>query len=243
MWGTRWRQRLRLAPLYLAIQAAETLGAAWPRPSTINRSPTRRHENTPDRAPWRPGLAIVIPDRDAAEMLVEALSSVSSALERIDEPHQVIVVANGAPESKYAGVRASFPAVEFVHSAEPLGFGAAIARGLAHVRHDWVYLMNNDMTLDRDALFEVAAQRDSAAFSVTSQIFQRSADGRREETGFTDWYIDRDGIHVFHAPIGDNDRIRSHLAGSGGATLFRTSPLSRYVAQSRCYDPFYWEDI
>ena len=78
---------------------------------------------------------------------------------------------------------------------------------------------------------------------MTSQIFQRSADGRREETGFTDWYIDRDGIHVFHAPIGDNDRIRSHLAGSGGATLFRTSPLSRYVAQSRCYDPFYWEDI
>ena len=78
---------------------------------------------------------------------------------------------------------------------------------------------------------------------MTSQIFQRSADGRREETGFTDWYIDRDGIHVFHAPIGGSDEARSHLAGSGGATLFRTSPLSRYVAQSRCYDPFYWEDI
>src|SRR5947207_4559688 len=243
MWGTRWRQRLRLAPFYLALQAAETLGAAWPRNPTVNHAAARRHVSIADRAPWRPGVAIVIPDRDATEMLVEALASVFVALERIDEPHQVIVVANGAPESTYAGVRSAFPTIELVHSAQPLGFGAAIARGLARVRQDWVYLMNNDMTLDRAALFEVASQRDIATFSLTSQIFQRSADRRREETGFTDWYIDRDGIHVFHAPIGGNGEARSHLAGSGGATLFRTSPLSRYVAQSRCYDPFYWEDI
>src|SRR5438477_392095 len=144
MWGTRWRQRLRLAPLYLALQAAETLGAAWHRKSTIDRSVTR-DPPVSNRAPWRPGIAVVIPDRDAAEMLVEALSSVSAALERIDEPHQVIVVANGTPESTYAGVRASFPTVEFVHSVQPLAFSAAIARGLARVRHDWVYLMNNDM--------------------------------------------------------------------------------------------------
>src|SRR5207249_3337961 len=121
-------------------------------------------------------------------------------------------------------------------------FGAAVARGLARVRHDWVYLMNNDMTLDRAALCEVLSRREDEVFSISSQIFQRSADGRREETGFTDWYVDRDGIHVFHAPIADNG-VRVHLAGSGGATLFRTGLLSRYVEEARCYDPFYWEDI
>ncbi|HEY2817260.1 MAG TPA: glycosyltransferase [Casimicrobiaceae bacterium] len=188
-------------------------------------------------------MSIVIPDRDAPDMLAAALASVDGALRQIDEPNQVIVVANGAPESGYAGIRAAFAHVEFAHSDLPLGFGAAIARGLAQARHDWVYLMNNDMTLDRAALFEAASQRSRGVFSVSSQIFQRSADGRREETGFTDWYVDRDGVHVFHAMLGDSELTRPHLAGSGGATLFRTAPLTRYVRESRCYDPFYWEDI
>jgi len=230
MWGARWPQRARLGPLYCALRAADALTAA-----------SRHNRRAQDD--WRPGLSIVIPDRDAPDMLAAALASVDAALERIDEPNQVIVVANGAPESAYADIRAAFAHVEFVHDDLPLGFGAAIARGLAQARHDWVYLLNNDMTLDRAALSEVAAQRSGDVFSISSQIFQRSADGRREETGFTDWYADRAGVHVFHASVDGSTPTRAHLAGSGGATLFRKAPLVRYVRESRCYDPFYWEDI
>src|SRR5690349_4763706 len=230
MWGARWPQRARLGPLYCALRAADALTAA-------------SRDNRRGQDDWRPGLSIVIPDRDAPDMLAAALASVDAALERIDEPNQVIVVANGAPESAYADIRAAFAHVEFVHDDLPLGFGAAIARGLAQARHDWVYLLNNDMTLDRAALSEVAAQRSGDVFSISSQIFQRSADGRREETGFTDWYADRAGVHVFHASIDGSTLTRAHLAGSGGATLFRKAPLVRYVRESRCYDPFYWEDI
>ena len=230
MWGTRWRQRARLGPLYLALRAADLLGKA--------------HEPQADvREAWRPGVSIVIPDRDAPDLIEIALTSAEAALERIDEPTQVIVVANGAPASTYARIRTSFPRVEFVHSEAPLGFSSAIALGLTHVRHDWVYLMNNDMTLDRAALHEVMSKRDANVFSISSQIFQRSADGRREETGFTDWYVARDGVHVFHAEVADQENTRPHLAGSGGATLFRARPLTRHVREGRCYDPFYWEDM
>src|SRR5438876_11519983 len=216
MWGTRWRQRLRLGPLYLALRAADALSAS-PRPAkTDDCEEPRRPLPRSNRKSWRPGLSIVIPDRDAPDLLATALASIQVALEPIDEAAQIIVVANGAPESTYAGVRAAFPGIELVHSDPPLAFGAAIARGLAQARHDWVFLMNNDMTLDRAALFELAARRDDAVFSVSAQIFQRSADGRREETGFTDWYIDRDGVHVFHAPITRHDGVYPHLAGSGG---------------------------
>jgi GT2 family glycosyltransferase/glycosyltransferase involved in cell wall biosynthesis len=229
MWGTRWRQRLRLGPLYAALRAADALGA--------------RRRSADSKTSWRPGVSIVIPDRDAPDLLATALASLQRALESIDEPTQIVVVANGAAESRYTAVRASFPNIEIVHEAEPLGFGAAVLRGLEQARHDWVFLMNNDMTLDSAALTELTVKRDDRVFSLSSQIFQQSADGRREETGFTDWYIDRDGIHVFHAPIGDSAQTVSHLAGSGGATLFRTEPLVRYVRESSCYDPFYWEDI
>ena len=243
MWGTRWRQRLRLGPLYLALQAADAFSEALARQTSSNIRQSTESPSAIEQHGWQPGLSIVIPDRDAAEMLSAALTSVDAALQHIDEPHQIIVVANGAPLAAYAGVRNAFPHVEFAHHDRPLGFGAAIERGLLQSRYDWVYLMNNDMTLDRAALYEVASKRSRDLFSVSSQIFQRSADGRREETGFTDWYVDRDGVHVFHAPIGTTADTRPHLAGSGGATLFRKTPLLRYVSESRCYEPFYWEDI
>jgi len=237
MWGTRWRQRLRLAPLYAAIRAADVLGRA----GNARREGDAR--GGPIAAPRQPGIALVIPDRDAPAMLMDALASAYAALARVDEPHQVVVVTNGAAAAAYDDVRAAYPDVEFEHSGEPLGFSAAIARGLARVRHDWTYLMNNDVTLDIDALVHVAAHRGENVFSVSSQIFQRSADGRREETGFTDWYADRTGVHVFHAPVSAHADIAPHLAGSGGASLFRTASLVAYVRASRAYDPFYWEDI
>ena len=230
MWGTSWRQRLRLAPLYLAAAAADRLAAL---------APSRA---APAGEGWRPGISVVVPERDAPQMLAGTLAALYDALARIDEPRQVIVVANGAPPATYAGVAARFRDVEWVHSEAPLGFAAAIERGLASARHDGVYLLNNDMTLERDAIAEVLPLRAPGVFAIASQILQRSADGRREETGFTDWYVDRGGVRLYHAPVPAAPDPRPHLCASGGAALFRTAPLRRYVAESRCYDPFYWED-
>ena len=230
MWGTSWRQRLRLAPLYLAAVAADRLAAFAPaRPSPADDG-------------WRPGISVVVPERDAPRMLAGTLAALHDALDRIDEPRQVIVVANGAPRATYAELAARFPGVEWVHSDAPLAFAAAIERGLAAARHDGAYLLNNDMTLEPDALAEVLPLRAPGVFAIASQILQRSADGRREETGFTDWYVDRGGVRLYHAPVPATDGARPHLCASGGAALFRTAPLRRYVADSRCYDPFYWED-
>jgi len=37
--------------------------------------------------------------------------------------------------------------------------------------------------------------------------------------------------------------VHAHLAASGGAALFRTALLRRYVAAAGVYDPFYYEDL
>ncbi len=99
MWGTTLRQRLRLLPLFSALSIADRLApfvSARPKPSL---------------GPWRPGVSVVIPDRDAPGMLLDALASLDAALAAVDEPSQVIVVANGAPAGVYARVRARFPKV------------------------------------------------------------------------------------------------------------------------------------
>ncbi len=230
MWGTSWRQRLRLAPLYGALLAADVCARLMP------ARPAPRH------APWEPGFSIIIPERAAPAMLEEALAAVTIALDGIGEPSEVIVVVNGTPLADYAGVRERHPHVEFLHADAALGFAGAVTLGLDHARHHGVYLLNNDMVLEPGALQAVLALRAPEVFAIGSQIEQRSADGRREETGFVDWFIDRDGIRLFHADVPADVLPRAHLAASGGAALFRRDPLRRYLAASRAYDPFYWED-
>lgn len=222
---------MRLAPFFVALKAADRLA------TTTQRTRAR------SLAHWRPGISLVIPERDAPEMLAVALQSAFDALAEIDEPHQVVVVVNGAPLAKYDALVARFPTMQIVHSASPLGFSAAIHRGLACARHDWTFLMNNDMTLERRALLQLAEHRGDDVFAIAAQIFQQSRDGRREETGFTDWYVNAQGLQLFHADPGTDDHVREHLCASGGAALFRTAPLREFVRDSRCYDPFYWEDV
>jgi GT2 family glycosyltransferase len=236
-WGTSFRQRLRLAPLFLLLTLADRLRARHGGEDT--------RANTGSAAPraWQPGISVIIPERDAPELLARALQSLLRALAVLDEPYEVIVVANGAPRDRYADILARYPALEFIHSRDALGFSAAISLGMQRARRDWTFLMNNDMTLEDDALSALARHRADDVFAIGAQIFQRSSDGRREETGFVDWYDDGSGIRVFHADPGDEASVREHLCASGGASLFRTVPLARYVRDSRCYDPFYWEDV
>ncbi|MFO1413032.1 MAG: glycosyltransferase [Burkholderiales bacterium] len=227
-WGTSWRQRLRLTPLSVALRLADALAPHWPA-----RRPPREH-------PWPPGVTAIIPERGAPDLLMEALQALAAATSEMLEPLQVIVVANGAPASTYDEVHRAFPFVEWLHDEAPLGFAGAVQRGLAEARHGATLLLNNDMALAPTALLRLLALRGPRVFAVAAQIEQRSADGRREETGFTDWYVDRAGIHLYHAP--PPHAPGPHLCAGGGATLFRTDLLRRYLPGSRAYDPFYWED-
>lgn len=229
-WGTSARQRLRFLPLYLAVTLADALARRAPA-----RSP--RSEGT-----WPPGVSVIVPERDAPGMLDEALLALAAATDGIDEPVQVIVVANGAPSGRYDELRRKHPTVEWIVSETPLGFAGAIERGLATARYGGTYLLNNDMLLAPDALRRLLPLRAPERFALASQIFQRSEDGRREETGFTDWFVDGAGLHLFHAPPPAAETAVPQLCASGGATLFRTSLLRRYLPASRAYDPFYWED-
>jgi GT2 family glycosyltransferase/glycosyltransferase involved in cell wall biosynthesis len=231
MWGTSWRQRLRLLPLFAAMTIADRL------------APLVSPRRVGTLGQWSPGISVIIPDRDSPVMLGEALASLDNALTAITEPRQVIVAANGAPRSVYRDVEARFPHVEWVHDEHPLGFAGAIERGLEVVRYDGTFLMNNDMTVDAHAIAKLLPLRSADVFAIGAQVFQRNTAGRREETGFTDWYVDAAGVHLYHAPPPASDMSVEHLCASGGAALFRTGPLRRYLGDSRAYDPFYWEDV
>ena len=227
-WGTGWRQRLRLMPMYLALRAAGRLSTSR-RPAVSGM-------------PVRPGISVVIPERGTPELLAPALASVERALARCAEPSEVIVVVNGADPAAYADLKARHLATEWLHFGHPLGFSAAVARGVARTSMPWTLLLNSDCELDERAVELLARARAFDVFAAGAHIEQRSEDGRVEETGLVDWYADARGLRLFHAPLGP-EAVSETLCVSGGAGLFRTDKLREYVADSACYDPFYWEDV
>jgi GT2 family glycosyltransferase/glycosyltransferase involved in cell wall biosynthesis len=225
---TRWR----FLSLRLAISAAHRLGA-------------RLREPWPQRArdiDFAPGVSVLIPERGTPDLLADTLAAAEIALQRIEEPGEIVVVVNGAPQADYAALQARHPAVRWSFHAAALGYNGAVVAGLALVRHDWTYLLNSDMTLAPDALRALLPYRQPQVYGICSQIFFADATRRREETGWSDFHPDRSGANVYEREPEPGAPARGTLYAGGGSSLCRTALLRRYAAESGVYNPFYWED-
>lgn len=217
-------------PLAVALFAADALARLRPGTARIARGERGR------------GVSVIVPERGTPDLLVDTLTALDAALARIAEPHQVIVVVNGAPRSDYAALLARWPGHDWQFHAQALGYNGAIAAGLATARHDWSYLLNSDMCLDPDAIAQLLPYRSEHVFAVTSQIFFTDPARRREETGWSDFHACPDRAVVYERDPGDLTIGRGNLYPGGGSSLCRTGVLRRYVADSGDYNPFYWED-
>ncbi len=229
-WASSLRQRLRFTPLHLALVGADFIARCWP-----GRWQTRAS------IAFAPGVSVLIPERGTPELLAESLESAVAALAQIDEPGEIVVVVNGAPEADYAGLRTRFPQVRWQFHAQGLGYNGAVAAGLLAVSHDWVYLLNSDMRLEPDALAQLLPLRAAHVFAVTSQIFFVDGKRRREETGWSDCRVIGAGVQMFEREP-ESTLARGNLYPGGGSSLCQSALLRAYVAETESYAPFYYED-
>ena len=190
----------------------------------------------------RPGISVIIPERHNAGELAEALASVAVAAAGCAEPVEVIVVAPAADRNLYAGFGAGLPELRWVFTRRPLDFLAAVQLGLTHARHEWVYLMNNDVALDPDALAALLPWRAADVFAVGSQLFLKDRTRFREETNWNRLFAE-DGLAQVHDRLPSGDRVAECAYAGGGSSLFRKSVLEPLVKGASAYAPFYWEDV
>jgi GT2 family glycosyltransferase len=156
---------------------------------------------------------------------------------------QVIAVVNGVDlTSNYLEVSRRFANYKFVFSRQPLGFSAAVLKGLQHVKSGWTYLLNSDALLEENAMAEVIAHRDSDVFSIASRIVPQSA-GKATETNHTAIQM-LDGLaNLIELEYPADTVVVEHAYGGGGASLFQTELLRKLALRTKWYDPFYWEDV
>jgi len=186
------------------------------------------------------GISVVIPERDNVAELEACLASLEAAAARFTEPIEVIVVANGSLPEKYRSLQGRYPEIKWEFSERPLGFSRAVARGLQIASFDWVYLLNNDVVLDPDALVEASRHRRPEVFSIASQILLKDRTRFREETNWTSLFVEN-GLVAIHDRIPQSDDTVPGFYAGGGASLFQKRLLQQFVRVS-VYEPFYWED-
>jgi hypothetical protein len=226
-------QELSLACVYLAMRLSDRLGR---RLQTL-RSP-------PASKAFHPGLSVLIPERGQSELLSECLASVAAACDQVAEPCEVIVVVNGSPRQLYQDLIGHYPQIRWIFSGAPLWFSGAVERGLRAARHDWVYLLNNDMIADPQVFSSLLPWRAPHVFGIASQIFFRDPKIPREETGWTACRVANDGmLEILDEIANDDAAVRTVFYPGGGASLFRRQYLAQLAGRTAVYAPFYWEDV
>lgn len=218
----------RFVPVYAALWLARLRALLPPR----ERAAT----------PWGQGIAVLIPERGTPDLLAATLAHARAALAQVAEPTEIVVMVNGADAALYTALQQQFPEVLWLFAAAPLGFNGAVEAGLRRVRQPCVYLLNSDMRIAPDALAQLLPYRGPGIFALASQIFFADPARRREETGWSDFYVEGLRTITYERDPGDTDIARGTLYAGGGSSLFRTELLREYVRGSRGYAPFYWED-
>jgi GT2 family glycosyltransferase len=103
-------------------------------------------------AAGRHHIDAVVVNRDRAQLLLAALRSVEAAFEAAAVEGRIIVADNGSSDDSAALTAREMPGVRWVQLDGNMGFPTAVNAGLAHVDAEWVLLLNNDATIERDAL-------------------------------------------------------------------------------------------
>lgn len=197
-------------------------------------------------APVLDNFAVLIPERGRPDLLAGTLAALRLALAGVarvaDREWAVHILVNGAPAEDYAALQDGWPNWHWHFHRRALGFHGAIQAGLTGIDSHWVYLLNSDMQLAPDALQQLLPWCSEGVFAIASQIEFADSSRRREETGFTVPVRNAVGELELHDVLPADECVRAHLYAGGGASMFRTAALKRYLLHSASYAPFYFED-
>lgn len=122
-------------------------------------------------------LSVMMPAYNEAENLVVVIPRIVEVLERIDVPHQIVVVDDGSDDTTpevLATLARRYPVVEAVRLRRNLGKSQALTVGLARATGETVVLMDADGQDDPEEIPKLLAELEGGLDLVTGRRVVRN---------------------------------------------------------------------
>jgi GT2 family glycosyltransferase len=107
-------------------------------------------------------VSAIVVSYERRDLLATCLDSLERALGTLPGEHQVVVVDNASSDGTLDLVADHFPAFRPIALAENRGFGAAVNAGAREVPGEWLLVLNNDTSLEPDAVEQMLRVADGA---------------------------------------------------------------------------------
>ena len=185
---------------------------------------------------------VVIPNYNGKKYLKNCLKSLEDA--RIQTDFHVIIIDNGSADGSLQEVQDLFPWMECVYFAENRGFCAAVNEGIRRSRTPYVFLLNNDTTIEPDCIrvLEQRMDREPDLFSVSARMVDLKNPSILDGAG--DLYSALGWAYAIGKgrPAANYVQPENIFSACAGAAIYRKSILD----QIGCFDELhfaYLEDV
>ena len=213
------------------------------------------------------GLSVVIPTWNGRALLEEFLPSVAAAAARYAqisaEPVEIVVVDDGGTDDTRQWMTAAISTaplpVRLVSLAVNRGFAAACNAGAAAATYSRMLLLNNDLSIEEDAIAPLVSQLDGAGLDGAPALSERRESkglfavhcrmkdlatgedvGTGKVGGFSRGFL---RVHRSYAPAEHAHRPLPSIFPNGGATLFDRGRFLELGGFDEIFAPFYFEDV
>jgi GT2 family glycosyltransferase len=173
-------------------------------------------------------ISAVVVNFNQEEMLSACVASLEAGLAEVEGETEIVVVDNASEDGSVAMLGRRHPNVKVVENDSNLGFPAGVSIGVAAGGGEWVFLLNNDATVEPGCLTALiaAAEGRERVGSVAAQMLFADGSERVNSAGFG---IDRLGV-AYERRLGEAAESPSTppqdvFGASGGASLFRRAML------------------
>ena len=203
-------------------------------------------DTAPDPAVSRTGapsrsLSIIIPAYNEAENILATLENVTTALEPLDLPHEILVIDDGSKDRTAEIVKAAearWPAVRLLKNDKNMGFGWSYRRGVDTAALAHIVMVHGDNAWGWSTLRDLFSRTGEADIIVgyTRDMMQSRTVVRTVVSKTFTFLVNAitwrglryyNGLQIHQAPVLKSLRIESHGYGFQAEVLVKALRLTK----------------
>ncbi|KAF0247751.1 MAG: putative glycosyltransferase [bacterium] len=198
-------------------------------------------------------VSIVIPNWNGEGLLIEFLPSVLHAATYYQKKYntlvEIIVVDDGSQDNSISWLETNYlKEVKVIALGENKGFAKAANAGFLAAKYPIIFLINNDIRVEIDAIAPLAKHFDgdqtifgvcSKAYRLESDLFDGAGKLGRFHKGHWHIFMNYD---VLPSKLPNQETRLYSFVASGGYSAFDRAKLLELEGFCELLSPFYWED-